>query len=253
MRIAKTISALKHLTDPIRAAHKTVGFVPTMGALHDGHASLIRTAQQENDYCVVSIFVNPTQFDNTQDLSNYPRTLKRDSELLRSLKADCLFIPDYHTLYPDQYRFRIQEHDVCNDREGKARPGHFDGVLTVVMKLLMATQATRAYFGEKDYQQFELIKKMCAAFFIDTRIECCPTVREKNGLAMSSRNLRLSDQGREKAGQIYHILSTAKTVSMARSQLTEAGFHVDYVTENNGRRYVAVFYQSIRLIDNCPI
>ena len=253
MHIVKTIPALRCLLDPIRAAQKTIGFVPTMGALHDGHASLIRTAQQENDYCVVSIFVNPTQFDDTQDLSLYPRTLKRDSDLLRSLKADCLFIPDYQTLYPDQYRFRIQKLETLKDRENEARPGHFDGVLTVVMKLLTAVQATRAYFGEKDYQQYELIKEMCAAFFVDTSIECCPTVREKNGLAMSSRNLRLTDQGREKAGQIYQILSTAKTVTMARSQLTEAGFHVDYVTENNGRRYVAVFYQDIRLIDNCPI
>lgn len=253
MHIVKTIPALRRLLAPIRAAQKTIGFVPTMGALHDGHASLISAAQQENDCCVVSIFVNPTQFNDTQDFSLYPRTLKRDSDLLRSLEADCLFIPDYQTLYPDQYRFRIQEHEECNDREGKARPGHFEGVLTVVMKLLMATQATRAYFGEKDYQQYELIKKMCAAFFIDTSIECCPTVREKNGLALSSRNLRLNDQGREKAGLIYHILSTAQTVTMARSQLTQAGFDVDYVTEKNGRRFVAVFYQDIRLIDNCPI
>ena len=194
---------------------QTVGFVPTMGALHEGHASLIRQSAAENDLTVVSIYVNPTQFNNSDDLKKYPRTWEADLELARRAGAWAVLAPDYDEIYADGYRYRISENDFSKKLCGAHRPGHFDGVLTVVMKLLQIVQPKRAYFGEKDYQQLQLIRDMARTFFLRTEIIGTPTVREQDGLAMSSRNVRLTASGREKAPVIYRELNTAPTAEAA--------------------------------------
>ena len=198
-----------------RAAHirggLTLGFVPTMGALHEGHLSLVRRSRAENDRTLVSIFVNPTQFDDPSDLAKYPRTLEHDLSLLRTAGADFVLLPREPDLYPDGYRYRVSENHLSTLLEGAHRPGHFDGVLTVVLKLLMIASADRAYFGEKDWQQLSLVRGMADAFFLRTTIVPCPTVREDDGLAMSSRNTRLQPSERQKAPQFYQALSSAST------------------------------------------
>ena len=192
MRDLKTTNELKAWRKLI-SPQKTVGFVPTMGALHSGHESLLAASQQENDLTVLSIFVNPTQFNNPDDLKNYPQTLERDLLIAEKNGVNAVFIPEsMNELYPDQYRFKITETEFSTQLCGAHRPGHFDGVLTVVMKLFQLTQPTRAYFGEKDHQQLTLIKDMVASFFLPIEIVACPTIRETTGLAMSSRNTRLN-------------------------------------------------------------
>jgi len=230
----------------------TIGFVPTMGALHEGHASLVRRCRKENDTTVVSIFVNPTQFNNADDLTRYPRPLEEDLDLLRDLGADEVLVPSAQELYPDGYRFRIEGPELTNMLEGKSRPGHFEGVMTIVMKLFNLLRADRAYFGEKDFQQLQVIAEMTKEFFIPTEIVPCPTVREQSGLAMSSRNTRLSPEGREHAALIAHTLLTAPTCEAAAATLAAQGFTVDYVEEHWNRRLAAVFLEGIRLIDNVP-
>lgn len=236
----------------------SVGFVPTMGALHAGHASLLRRARNENDIVVLSIFVNPTQFNNPDDLQKYPKTWEQDVTLANSLGVDYIFFPDYKEMYPDDYRYKVIETEFSHELCGKDRPGHFDGVLSVVMKLLNIVRADTAYFGEKDYQQLQLIKGMCQALFLDTCIQAVPTLREADGLAMSSRNVRLSEKSRKRAPEIFKIISTARSAHEAEFQLSELGFHVDYVVDKYGRRFVAVRTESadggeVRLIDNVQI
>lgn len=235
------------------ATNQTVGFVPTMGALHEGHASLIRQSASENTLTVVSIYINPTQFNNPEDLKKYPRTWEADLELARRAGAWAVLTPNYDDIYADGYLYRISENDFSTKLCGAHRPGHFDGVLTVVMKLLQIVQPTRAYFGEKDYQQLELIRGMAQTFFMRSQIVAAPTVREHDGLAMSSRNVRLSTAGREKAPIIYRTLQTAKAPAEARAQLTQAGVEVEYLEEHNGRRFIAAFIDGVRLIDNVEI
>jgi pantoate--beta-alanine ligase len=227
-----------------------LGFVPTMGALHEGHASLINRSLKENHQTVVSLFVNPTQFNNPDDFRRYPRTEAEDLGMLEKLKADFVFIPDYPSLYPDDYSYKITEHNLSLVMEGTGRPGHFNGVLTVVMKLLNLVRPERAYFGEKDYQQFLLIKKMAAAFFMDVEIISCPTVRHTDGLAMSSRNVLLSKSDRERAPLFARLLKSGKTTEQIKAELNQSGFTVDYITDFEGRRYGAVYLGGIRLIDN---
>lgn len=225
-----------------------VGFVPTMGALHDGHASLVRRAVAENAHTLVSIFVNPTQFNDPNDLKKYPRMLEADIALLKAENADFVLLPTREALYPDDYRYRISENPFSTKLCGKHRPGHFDGVLTIVMKLLQLAKAKRAYFGEKDYQQFRLIRDMAEAFFLDTQIVPCLTLREPDGLAMSSRNQLLSAEERQLAPLVYQALQTND-----RTLLEQAGFVVDYLEEHDGRRYVAATIGTTRLIDNVEI
>ncbi|MFW6092555.1 MAG: pantoate--beta-alanine ligase [Pseudomonadota bacterium] len=233
-----------------------VGFVPTMGALHAGHAALIERSIAECDVTVVSVYLNPTQFDNAHDLAGYPRTLEADLELARSLGADAVVTPRYQDLYPDDFRYRVEEHELSTALCGAHRPGHFTGVLTVVMKLLNLVRPHRAYFGEKDYQQYELIRGMVEAFFLDVEIVPCATVREADGLAMSSRNARLGAQGRALAPQFYALLRTPVDDAEVRARLTHAGFEVDYVETRRGRRFGAVIVAGrdgdVRLIDNVP-
>lgn len=225
-----------------------LGFVPTMGALHMGHASLVAHSAAENPRTLVSIFVNPTQFNDPADLQKYPRTLEEDIALLEVQGADYLLLPTADALYPDGYRYRMTENAFSKELCGKHRPGHFDGVLTVVLKLLQLAKAHNAYFGEKDYQQLRLIWDMATAFFLDTAIVPCPTLRESNGLAMSSRNRRLSAEERAKAPLLYRAL-----LANDRALLEREGFTVDYLEEHDGRRYVAASLGSVRLIDNVEI
>ena len=163
---------------------KTIGFVPTMGALHAGHVSLLETSHKANAISVLSIFVNPTQFNDPHDLRNYPRTLEADLELAKQANVDFILLPKDTEMYADQYRFKIEENQLSKRFCGAHRPGHFPGMLTIVMKLLQLVRPTRAYFGEKDYQQYLLVKEMAEAFFLETQIVACPTLRADDGLAM---------------------------------------------------------------------
>lgn len=232
------------------AQNLRVGFVPTMGALHDGHLSLVDRSRTENDMTVVSIFVNPTQFNNADDLKNYPRHVNRDIELLQERGVDYVLLPNESEMYEDRFQYQVIENSESKILCGAFRPGHFEGVLTVVMKLLQLAQADRCYMGEKDYQQLRLVQKMARAFFMKTEIVGCPIVREKTGLAMSSRNERLSTVGRIHAAKLFEILTNARDMSGARRELESLGFRVDYIEEYWGRRFAAVWLEGVRLIDN---
>ena len=231
----------------------TLGFVPTMGALHEGHLSLVRQSRAENDRTLVSIFVNPTQFDDPNDLAKYPRTLEGDLDLLRGEGVESVLLPSAEQLYADAFRYRVSETQLSTVMEGASRPGHFTGMLTVVLKLLQIAAAERAYFGEKDWQQLALVRGMADAFFLPTTIVGCATVREADGLALSSRNRRLSAADRQRAPQLHRALVTSATAEDAACSLQHAGFEVDYVEEHEGRRLAAVRLGGVRLIDNVPL
>lgn len=233
-------------------AGRSIGFVPTMGALHAGHVALLDRARRECDRVVLSIFVNPTQFDDPADLARYPRTLEADLEMAGA-RADAVLAPPAQELYPDGYRYRVTETDFSRELEGAERPGHFDGVLTVVLKLLHLVDADRAYFGEKDWQQLALVRGMAAAFFLRTEIVPCPTVRAPDGLALSSRNARLTAEGRRKAADFPRLLRTAPSERQAEDALRAAGFGVDYIARRGGVRLGAVRIDGVRLIDNVSL
>jgi pantoate--beta-alanine ligase len=237
----------------LATAGKTIGFVPTMGALHDGHLSLIRRARQENEIVAISIFVNPTQYDDPDDLVNYPRPLEQDLAEAETAGADIAFLPEYNELYPDDYRYRVTEIELSRELEGVHRAGHFDGVLTVVMKLFGIVQPDRAYFGEKDWQQLQLVRDMVAAFFLDLEIVPCPVVREPDGLAMSSRNARLDPAERAIAPEFYRVLTSGQDEYSMKQALKNAGFEVDYVERRGDRILGAVRLGKVRLIDNVKI
>jgi len=228
----------------------SIGFVPTMGALHAGHLSLIEMARNENDRVVVSIFVNPTQYDNPRDLERYPRTLVADTQRAEAAGADLIFNPNAGDIYHDDYRFRVTETGFSRELEGAHREGHFDGVLTVVFKLLNLVQADRAYFGEKDWQQLQLVRDMAAAFFHPTEIVAGPIIREADGLAMSSRNIHLSVEERELAPEFHRILRSGSSTEEISGRLVDAGFDVDYVAKRGDRILGAVRLGKVRLIDN---
>ena len=234
-------------------AGSSIGFVPTMGALHCGHGSLVERCRRENEIVVVSIFVNPSQFNDPRDLNRYPRTLDRDIALLDNLGVDDVIVPCASELYPEGYRFRLE----CDGRyqvmEGLFRPGFLQGVMTVVLKLLNIVRADRAYFGEKDYQQLMVITDMVRDCFIPTEIIGCPTVRCESGLAESSRNALLSSESVETAASLFRVLTTAVNPAEASAMLEARGFRVDYVEEHWGRRFAAAFLSDVRLIDNVPI
>lgn len=233
-------------------AGRSMGFVPTMGALHRGHASLVERCRGENEIVVVSIFVNPSQFNDLKDLDRYPRTLDRDLELLESLGTDEVIIPGTSELYPNGYRFRVEPASV-EVMEGAHRPGFLQGVMTVVLKLLNLVRADRVYFGEKDYQQLKVVTEMAQEFFLPVKVVPCPTVREESGLAMSSRNMLLSPEARDKAAYLFRALTAAAGPSEARAILDAQGFVVEYIEEHWGRRFVAARLDGVRLIDNVPI
>jgi len=226
-----------------------VGFVPTMGALHAGHLSLLKRARAENDRVILSIFVNPMQFDNPDDLARYPRNLDHDLALAAGL-ADGVLAPTTDQLYPDSYRYRMTEYTLSSQMEGIHRPGHFDGVLTVVLKLLHLAQPHRAYFGEKDWQQLRLVQGMVQSLFLPCEIVPCPTVRDPDGLALSSRNRRLDAAARRQAAAFPRLLRDSPTAAEAIAALQQAGFGVDYVEDHEGVRVGAVLIGGVRLIDN---
>jgi len=234
-----------------------IATVPTMGALHAGHGSLLAAARRDCGLVLATLFVNPTQFDDPGDLVRYPRTLDTDLALMADHGVDAVFIPSVEELYPPGTgtRYTIQEDTFSRTLCGAHRPGHFTGVLTVVMKLLQIARATRAYFGEKDWQQLQLIRGMAAAFFLETEIIGCPTIREADGLALSSRNRHLSPAERALAPKLYETLLNAPDAQSAAAQLHALGFAVDYVEDLNehARRLAAVRLGNTRLIDNVPL
>ena len=232
---------------------RSIGFVPTMGALHRGHASLVEQCRAENEIVVVSIFVNPSQFNDSNDLDRYPRTLEKDLDLLESLGTDEVIIPPASEMYPNGYHFRVESDSSAEVMEGAHRPGFLPGVMTVVMKLLNLVRADRAYFGEKDYQQLKVVTEMAQEFFLATKIVPCATVREESGLAMSSRNTLLSREARDKAAYLFRALTTTAGPAEARAMLDAHGFFVEYVEERWGRRFAAARIDGVRLIDNVPI
>lgn len=231
-------------------ANQEIGFVPTMGNLHAGHISLYQRAKTENQLVVASIFVNPTQFNQASDFNQYPRTLNNDVKLLAENGVDYLFLPTENEMYPDQYQIQVSENEESKLLEGEFRPGHFSGMLTVVLKLLNLVQPTRAYFGEKDYQQFLLVKKMAAALFLPIEIVPCATIRADDQLALSSRNSRLSKDQREQAAQLPTLLQSNLAPTDIMEVLSTQGFKVEYVQEKWGRRLAAVWLGDVRLIDN---
>lgn len=263
----------------LKLSNKTIGFVPTMGALHDGHISLVDQSKKKNDYTVVSIFVNPTQFNNPEDLKKYPRTEETDTALLESAGADAVFIPLVETIYPQgQISETFQFNGLENQMEGKFRPGHFDGVATVVKRFFEIIQPDRAYFGEKDFQQLRIIQEMVKQFQLPVEIVPVPIKRESDGLAMSSRNMRLTQEMRQESAIINKILSEAKsflknhtvaeTKTFVSEEFKKTNLELEYfevadeahllaVSEVEKdvkiRGFIAVFAGDIRLIDNMSL
>ena len=192
-----------------RTAGQTIGYVATMGALHGGHETLLKLAREQNDLVVASIYVNPTQFNSPADLENYPRDLDQDREVLESAGCDVLFMPDNSLMYPTPPAVRIELGSLQQLMEGQFRPGHFNGVSIVVMKLFNLIRPERAYFGQKDLQQYIIIRNLVDEFFLDIEVVCVPTAREPNGLAMSSRNKLLNDSQRNLASNLHKALQLA--------------------------------------------
>jgi len=253
IRIIRNAGDMAHWASEAQARGASLGFVPTMGALHQGHLSLVRKAREENASVAVSIFVNPTQYDDPKDLENYPRTFDEDLKLLQGERVDAVFAPGYDELYPEGYRFRVTEISDSRELEGAFREGHFDGVLSVVLKLFNIVRPRRAYFGQKDFQQYLLVRDMARAFFCGCEVISCPTIREKDGLAMSSRNALLDPEQRRVAPEFFRALSSGSSPGEIRRRLEDAGFDVDYIVRRGGRLLGAVRLGQIRLIDNVSI
>lgn len=209
MKVFASISDIRSFLQPLRMNKKII-LVPTMGSLHEGHLQLIRRAKQIGDFVVVSIFVNPTQFAPTEDFQKYPRNLERDARLAEESGADCIFHPSVEEMYPQQYATFVDVHELNAVLEGKFRPTHFRGVTTVVLKLFTIIQPQIAVFGQKDAQQSVIIKKMIQDLNLPIDIDILPTVREKDGLAMSSRNAYLTEQQRKDAVVLFQSLQRAK-------------------------------------------
>ncbi|WDT67000.1 pantoate--beta-alanine ligase [Cloacibacterium sp. TD35] len=211
MKVLKSKKTLIDYIERQREMGKKIGFAPTMGALHEGHLSLYKAAKKENDEVISSIFVNPTQFNNPDDFQKYPKTLEKDLELLEKEGVDAVYVPNVEEMYPDGLSSKKYDFDgLENEMEGKYRPGHFDGVGTIVEELFRQVQPHNAYFGEKDYQQLAIIKKMVEKTRLPIKIHGIPTLREKDGLALSSRNMRLTETQRKEATIIYETLIKVK-------------------------------------------
>lgn len=235
MKVVTTISALKSAVSEARKENKQVGLVPTMGALHEGHLSLVNKACEECDFVVVSIFVNPTQFNNPEDLRTYPRTLEADKCLLESqTRADVIFAPTVEEVYPEPDTRIFDFGPLAEVMEGKYRPGHFNGVGQIVSKLFMFVEPDKAYFGEKDFQQLAIIRKMTKDLKMDIDIVPCPIVREADGLAKSSRNTLLTKESREVAPQIYAALKGSKQLTTDRTPKEVAQWVVGQLNSTEG-------------------
>jgi pantoate--beta-alanine ligase len=210
MKIIEQVSDLRGIVGALRCSGKRIGFVPTMGALHEGHLQLLRTSARENDVTICSVFVNPTQFNNASDYKLYPRTLDQDISLLHTVGCDYLFAPSAEEVYPQHSGLQFSFGSLEAVMEGAHRPGHFNGVATVVSKLFHIVQPHKAYFGQKDLQQVAIVRQLVEALSFDLELVSVPTVREPDGLAMSSRNKRLSDAQRQLAPQLYKALQLAR-------------------------------------------
>lgn len=257
---------------------ETVGVVPTMGALHEGHLGLVRAAKAGSDRVIVTIFVNPRQFNSPDDLAKYPRTEAADAALLAPLQVDAIFAPPPEEVYPAGFATTVRVGGVADPFEGALRPGHFDGVASVVTKLFGMTRADRAYFGAKDWQQLQVVRRMTADLNLAVEVVGCPTLREADGLAMSSRNVRLSASARTAAPALYAAMmaaghairsgvATETALQQARNKVLAAGFDaVDYVAlcdaETLGpatdparpwRLLAAAWAGGVRLIDNIAV
>ncbi|RUM42367.1 MAG: pantoate--beta-alanine ligase [Desulfurobacterium sp.] len=210
MRVVKSIKEMQSISESLRKTGKTIGFVPTMGYLHDGHMSLVECARRENDVVVMSIFVNPVQFAPGEDFERYPRDLERDRKIAQEKGVDYLFVPEVSEMYPPGYSTYVEVEGITEVLCGAKRPGHFRGVATVVTKLFNIVKPHRAYFGKKDFQQLKVIERLVKDLNFDVEVIGCPIVREKDGLAMSSRNVYLSPEERESATSLYRALKLAK-------------------------------------------
>ena len=281
MLIFNKKSDLSAFLSPLINQNKSIGFVPTMGALHHGHLSLLKNSLSENDVTVMSIFVNPTQFNNAEDLNKYPRTLDRDVQIMQDLSNNIIvYAPEVADIYEGNTVSESFNYDgLENQMEGKHRPGHFDGVGTIVKRLFEIVKPNKAYFGEKDFQQLQIVKKLVTKYNIPVEVIGCPIHREANGLAMSSRNERLSVIAKEKAAIIYQILlaskdffqthSTEETTKYVEDEFKKhTDFQLEYFeiadettllpisekeSDKKYRGFIAIFIENIRLIDNISL
>ena len=276
MKVLKSKKTLIDYVERQREMGKKIGFAPTMGALHQGHLSLYKAAKKENDEVISSIFVNPTQFNNPDDFQKYPKTLEKDIELLEKAGVDAVYVPNVEEMYPDGLNSKKYDFDgLENEMEGKYRPGHFDGVGTIVEELFRQVQPHNAYFGEKDYQQLAIIKKMVEKTKLPVKIHGVPTLREEDGLAMSSRNVRLTETQRKEATIIYETLTKVKewfkviSLEEIKQRVTDifrnSNFELEYfvianeetLKEANAidedkeyRAFIVAYADTVRLIDN---
>ncbi|WP_342069208.1 pantoate--beta-alanine ligase [Yoonia algicola] len=276
--IERTLAGLRAQTVLWRKAGETIGVVPTMGALHQGHLSLARAAREKCDRVIVTIFVNPKQFNDPDDLKNYPRTENEDAYKLESIGIDLIYVPEPDQIYPDGFATSVSVSGLTDMLCGESRPGHFDGVATVVAKLFTQTSADYAFFGEKDYQQLQIVRRMACDLDIPIEVIGCPTIREEDGLAMSSRNLLLSDRSRVYAPVLAVVMDDmrdklrggalmADILPGAKARIMAAGFNdVDYLELRDGgdlsllerskpdaRLFAAVWLAGVRLIDNIAV
>lgn len=279
MKIVRTIDSMKREIYIYKNQGLTIGFVPTMGYLHEGHLSLMKKAKEENNIVVTSIFVNPIQFGPNEDYNKYPRDFERDEKLARSVGVDVIFYPNVEEMYPSDFKTKVIVQKITNIMCGKSRPGHFDGVATVVLKLFNIIKPDRAYFGEKDAQQLAVIKQMIKDLNLDVEIIGMPIVRESDGLAMSSRNSYLNEEERKSATVLYKSLILAKEMinngerkadiikqEMQNLILKEKYAKIDYIEivdkntfepidqiKGNILIALAVYIGSTRLIDNISL
>lgn len=277
-QIIRELSALRRLVQAWRASGATIGVVPTMGALHEGHLSLARRARAECDHVITTIFVNPKQFNNPDDLKKYPRSLEADAALLESVDVDVVFAPSVEEVYPDGFATTVSVAGVSEPLEGRMRPGHFDGVATVVTKLFGMTEAQRGYFGQKDWQQLQVVLRLVRDLNLPVEIIGCETVRDESGLALSSRNARLTEAGRKVAPVFATALFAAAAdiragqsdrmaIREAAEKMRAAGFErVEYIELRDAetlmpsdnparprRMLAAAWLDGVRLIDNIPV
>ena len=279
MKIAKTIKETKEFINKLKLQGLSIGFVPTMGALHKGHLELIRRAKAENDFVSCSIFVNPIQFNNSDDLKKYPRTLEDDIKKLEEIACDLVFIPSVEEMYPESDNTKYDFGGIEKVMEGKFRPGHFNGVAVVVKKLFDIIEPDKSYFGEKDFQQLTIIKALVKKLKLPVEIVPCPIIRESDGLAMSSRNRRLTAYERKIAPAIFNALKAISKIASEKSVKELKDFYAQEIEKipemqteyfeisnidnlspvkelRKGKEYVActaVFLGNVRLIDNIVI
>ena len=273
MKLIKQLNSLQEELSTL--GHKKIGYVPTMGALHDGHLSLVDYAHKKSDYVVVSIFVNPTQFNNKNDLQRYPINLENDLLILKDKKVDLVFCPDYHELYASERRIKVDLKGLDKVLEGEKRYGHFEGVIRVLNLFFRLIHPNFAFFGEKDYQQFLIVDQLAKQHFPMIEIVPCPTKRESDGLAMSSRNIRLSPLERQEAAKIYSTLiyckhhfdksDVSELESSCFKMISEFSdpeyFEIRKANDlskvlsnsNSSRAFVATKLSDVRLIDNIAI